>query len=105
MDDEDYIGCDGEEESCDHEDHETDILDGRRRCWRCGESWYASADDIDRELRFQSKYHEAMERYDRQQWWSDLFWSIRHPLATIHWELSKRGWFRKPVVSDDEIPF
>ncbi|GEC56820.1 hypothetical protein [Bradyrhizobium phage ppBeUSDA76-2] len=104
-DDEDYIGCDGEDVPCDHDDYDTDILTGRCMCWRCGESWYATAAEMDRELRFQSEYAEIMEREDRRQRWSDFWWAVRHPLATIHWELSKRGWFRKPAVSDDDIPF
>jgi hypothetical protein len=53
----------------------------------------------------ESEYHEAMERENRRQWWSDLLWAIRHPIATAHWELQKRGWFRKPSPSDDDIPF
>lgn len=96
---------DEDDDPCDHEDYETDILDGRCRCDRCGHSWYATAAEIDRELRFQSEYAEAMEREDRHQWWSDLWWAVRHPLATIHWELCKRGWFRKSAANDDEIPF
>jgi len=96
---------DDDDELCDHEDYETDMLEGRCRCYRCGHSWYASTEDIDRELRFQSEYAEAMEREDRRQWWSDLWWAVRHPLAQIHWELSKRGWFRKSAPTDDEIPF
>lgn len=104
MDDED-CGDDRDEDFCDHEDHDTDILSGRCKCWRCGHSWYATADDIDRELRFQSEYAEAMEREDSRQWWSDLWWAVRHPLATLHWEMQKRGWFRQPEPSDDDLPF
>jgi hypothetical protein len=95
---------DYEEDPCDHDDYETDLLDGRCRCI-CGHSWYASTEDIDRQLRFQSEYAEAMEREDSRQWWSDLLWAVRHPIATAHWEMQKRGWFRKPAPSDDDIPF
>jgi hypothetical protein len=63
------------------------------------------AAEIDAQLCFESEYHEAMERENRRQWWSDLLWAIRRPLATAHWELQKRGWFRKPPPSDDDIPF
>lgn len=100
MCDDDY-----DDDPCDHDEYDVDVLDGRCRCWRCSESWYASAVEIDAELSRQSAYHEEMERYDRQQWWSDLFWAIRHPFATLHWKLSERGWLRRPVVHDDEIPF
>jgi len=93
------------EEPCDHDDREIDILDGRTRCSRCGESWYATAAEIDAELRFQSEYAEAMEREDRRQWWSDLLYNVRYPLQAIHWQMQKRGWFRSRVMTDDEIPF
>ncbi|OAF05488.1 hypothetical protein AYJ54_00855 [Bradyrhizobium centrolobii] len=87
-----------DEEPCDHEDHETDILDGRCRCYRCGHSWYATATDIDRELRFQSEFAEAMEREERRQWWSDLYYKMTPFLRP--W----RRW-RARNQYDDEIPF
>jgi hypothetical protein len=95
-----------DDDPCDHDDHETDLLDGRCRCWHCGESWYATTEQIDRELRLQSEYHEAMEREDRRQWWSDLFYNVRHPLQAIHWQMQKRGWLsRRSAPGDDDIPF
>lgn len=93
------------DDPCDHEDAETDLLDGRSRCPRCGETWYATASEIDAQLRFQSEYHEAMERENRQQWWSDIFYNVRHPLQAIHWQMQKRGWFRQKALTDDDIPF
>lgn len=93
------------DDECDHDDHETDLLDGRCHCWRCGESWYATAEQIDAELRFQSEYAEAMERGDRRQWWSDLFHNLCHPLQAIEWQLRRRGWLQPKPISDDDIPF
>jgi|SRR6185312_1019946 len=104
MDDDDF-DYERDDEPCDHEDHDVNLIDGRCQCYRCGESWYATTAEIDEQLRFESEYHEAMERENRRQWWSDLFWAIRHPLATLHWEMQKRGWFRPRVLTDDDIPF
>jgi hypothetical protein len=97
---------DYEEDPCDHDDYETDLLDGRCRCPRCGESWYATAAEIDAQLRFETEYHKAMERENRKQWWSDTLYNVRHPLQAIHWQMQKRGWFRpRATPSDDDIPF
>ena len=63
----------GDEDPCDHEDHDTDLLDGRCSCWRCGETWYATTEQIDAQLRFESEYYEMMEREERRQWWRDLW--------------------------------
>lgn len=105
MDDDDF-DYDRDDDPCDHDDYDTDLLDGRCHCYRCGESWYASAAEIDAELRYQSEYAEAMEREDRRQWWNDLIYAVLHPLQTIHWKLAQRGWFRtSPAITDDDIPF
>lgn len=97
---------DYEDDPCDHDDYETDILDGRCQCWRCGKSWYATTEQIDAELRFQSEYAEVMEREDSRQWWSDLFYNLRHPLQALRWQLQKRGWLTpRSATTDDDIPF
>lgn len=96
MDDEDY---DREDDPCDHDDYDTDILTGRCMCWRCGESWYATGDEIDRELRFQSEYAEAMDRENRRQWWRDLYYTITAPLRPF-----RKLWARWRYP-DDGIPF
>jgi hypothetical protein len=94
-----------EDEPCDHDDYETDYLDGRCRCYRCGESWCATAAEIDAQLRFETEYHEAMDREYRRQWWDDLFYNVRHPLQALHWQMQKRGWLRPRVMTDDDVPF
>jgi len=86
----------GDEDPCDHEDHDTDILDGRCHCWRCGETWYATAAQIDAQLRFESDYYEMMEREERWRWWRDLWDRIRSFFPR------RRG---PTFSSDDDIPF
>jgi hypothetical protein len=93
-----------DEPECDHDDYETDILDGRCRC-SCGRSWYASDAQVTAEIERQRAYFEYEERENRRQWWSDLLYNFRHPLVAIHWQMQKRGWFRSRVMTDDEIPF
>ncbi len=85
-----------EEDPCDHEDREIDILDGRARCPRCGESWWATNDEVLEQVDHEARYAEYEEQENRRQWWRD------------GWETVK-SWFRwrKPsrFVSDDDIPF
>jgi hypothetical protein len=95
-----------EDDPCDHDDYDFDLLEGRAHCWRCGERWTMTAAQMDAHLRWETEYHESMEREYRRKWWDDLFWAVRHPIATIHWELQKRGWLRSArPATDDEIPF
>ena len=95
-----------EEDPCDHEDAETDILDGRVCCHRCGAQWYATADELASEHRRTVEYAEWEERENRRQWWRDFFWFILNPLSSLHWkfQLLRRRWRRGPVL-DDDIPF
>lgn len=93
------------DDPCNHEDYDTDILDGRCHCNRCGEKWIASDAEMKAAFTHLSEYHEAMERENRRQWWSDLLYNVRHPLQAIHWQMQKRGWMRQRVLTDDDIPF
>jgi hypothetical protein len=93
------------EDDCDHTDYESDILTGIASCDRCGHRWMQSLEEIEAEHRRISAYQEYEERENRRQWWSDLFYNVRHPLQAIHWQMQKRGWLRRPAVTDDEIPF
>ncbi len=95
-----------DEDPCDHEGYDTDILDGRCRCWRCGESWYATTEQIDAQLRFESEYYETMEREERRQWWRDRLWPLPE------WWEAVRSIFRRRKAApamfadlDDDIPF
>lgn len=49
-----YDGYD--EDFCDHDDRDVDILTGRASCWRCGESWWMT----DAELKHESELHAQM---------------------------------------------
>jgi hypothetical protein len=97
------------DDPCDHEDYQVDILEGRARCDRCGESWYCSDEEVLRQIEHEAAYAAWEEKENRRQWWSDALYAVRHPLAAIHWELQKRQWFGmrigKREPSDDDIPF
>jgi hypothetical protein len=52
---------DDEEDFCDCEDFDADLLEGRARCFRCGRSWWMSNDEIIREIRWQAEMIECAE--------------------------------------------
>jgi len=90
----------------DHEDYDIDILDGRGRCWRCGESWYVSNEEINAELDRQARYHDDMEREERKQWWRDRFAPLLDPIKSLkrrlfEWHLRRQF----PGHVEDDIPF
>lgn len=82
------------DEPCDHENFEVDIITGRCHCDRCPESWYASDDEIDCQIRLEAEYYEHMERENRRQWWRDLWSKVRSFF-----------WRPKPKINDDDLPF
>lgn len=95
-----------DDDPCDHEDREINIVDGRAFCWRCGEAWHATAAEIQAQIDHEADYNDHMEREERRQWWRDRLW----PLPG--WWEAARSMFRRrktaaPNVwaSDDEIPF
>src|SRR5580692_634363 len=86
------------EEPCDHEDAETDCLDGRVRCDRCGASWYATSEELAAEHRRIAEYAEWETREHRREFWRKLTLSIRWPI----FRLLERIWPRKAhKVLDD----
>jgi hypothetical protein len=92
------------DEPCDHEDYEVDILTGRCHCDRCSESWYASDEEINLQIRHEAEYHENMERENRRQWWRDLFQPIRNLTHRLYeWRISRN--FEISKGDDDDIPF
>lgn len=93
------------DDPCDHDDYDVDILEGRARCHRCGESWYCSDEEVLRQIDHEAAYAAWEEKENRRQWWDNLRYSIRHPLRVIHWQMQKRGWFQPHVMTDDDIPF
>ena len=93
-----------EPEPCDHEDHETNILDGRCWCPRCGEVWHATNEEIYRQIQHEAEYHEWERRQARREFWRKLTFPIRWPI----FRLLERFWPRKAtkVLTDsDDIPF
>ena len=92
-----------DEDPCDHEDAETDCLDGRVVCHRCGAQWYASADELAAEHRRLVEYHDWEERENRRQWWRDR----TYPVRMFVFRVLERMWPRQAisVLHDDEIPF
>lgn len=87
------------DDPCDHEDYDVDILEGRARCHRCGESWYCSEEEVLRQIDAESAYARYLEEEDRKQWWRDLFAPITGPLRRLRWR-----WKGAPKI-DDDIPF
>lgn len=62
--DEDEI-YDDEDDFCDCEDYDIDLLEGRAHCFKCGRSWWMSAEEITRELRWQASMIEEAEENER----------------------------------------
>jgi hypothetical protein len=52
---------DWEDDYCDHDDREVDILEGRWCCWRCGEAGWLDTEQLKAELRLHALQCEAME--------------------------------------------
>lgn len=40
-----------DDDPCDHESYDVDILTGRAHCFRCGEAWWLTSDQLKNELR------------------------------------------------------
>ena len=85
-----------EDDPCDHEDLEINVIDGRAFCYRCGEAWNATPEQIQMQIDHEASYYEALECENRRQWWRDLWGRIR----SIFRHPKSRDW-----VSDDDVPF
>jgi hypothetical protein len=92
-----------DEPECYHEDYDIDILEGRTYCNSCSESWYATEEQIAREIEHQREYAEWEDRQRRREFWRKLTLPIRWPV----YRLLERIWPRKAcsVLTNDEIPF
>lgn len=90
MQDDDY------DDPCDHESYDINTIDGRATCERCGESWYATDDQILSAIDAEAAYAQYQEGEERRQWWRDRWDTVK---AFFRW--------RKPnhLVPDDDIPF
>ena len=87
------------DEPCDHEDYDIDILDGRARCDRCGESWYASNEEVLAMVDHMARYAEYEEQENRRQWWRDIYYKFTAPLRPF------RRWRARRSGYNDDIPF
>lgn len=87
----------GDDEHCDHEDYDRDILTGTAHCWSCGHKWVQTAAEIEREREAQIAYDKLCDQWEREQ----------HSLRTKarNWAYRLRRWWNKPAAPADEIPF
>ena len=82
-----------EPDECDHDDYDTDLIEGRATCNKCGLRWGMSAADIQAEIDRQQLYYEQCAEQERpwnrlKLWWRDTWlvtwartrwWAWRHP--------------------------
>lgn len=52
-----YEGYD--DDFCDHDDYDADILTGRAHCYRCGEAWWLSDEQLRHEIRLAAQVYEC----------------------------------------------
>jgi hypothetical protein len=96
-----------DDDPCEHDEYEVDIVSGRCECSRCPETWSATGVQIEHEIERQRAYYEYEERENRRQWWRDLVSPIFRPWRAlkdrIHiWRLGRNF---EQSIGDDEIPF
>ncbi|NEV75619.1 hypothetical protein DYI24_00815 [Rhodopseudomonas sp. BR0C11] len=94
-DEDEYDGWD--DVACDHEGYDVDIISGRAFCWRCGEAWSVSDEELRRHAEAMAEYAEWEERENRRQWWRDLWNGLTTPIRKFTRRLSPDA--------DDGIPF
>ncbi|QRY69154.1 hypothetical protein JVX98_13425 [Ensifer sp. PDNC004] len=58
-DDDDPIYDD--DDFCDCEEYDADILEGRAHCYRCGRSWWLTDEQMRQEIRWQAEMMECAE--------------------------------------------
>lgn len=63
MDEEDDFPDDyyEDDDPCDHDDRDVDILTGRANCWQCGEAWWLTDAELKRELERQAQMWVCFE--------------------------------------------
>jgi hypothetical protein len=61
-DEDDYLDWgDDEDDPCDHEDRDVDLLAGRACCYRCGEAWWLTDKELRREIELAASMFMAEE--------------------------------------------
>jgi hypothetical protein len=83
-----------EEDPCDHEDYDVDIVSGLANCNICSADWYVGEDEIRLQIERENAYAAYQKRENRWRWCRDLWHSERSIFSR-----------RKQVEVDDEIPF
>lgn len=49
-----------DDDFCDHEDYDADILTGRAHCYRCGEAWWMTDDQLRRHIELSAQSYECL---------------------------------------------
>lgn len=98
----DYYDDDPDEELCDHDDYDADF-NGRATCYRCGHSWYLTAEQIAAEHERQAAYDEHCQKQARRERWR----ALTAPFRWAWYRVLDRVASRLAIKSlhDDEIPF
>ena len=73
-----------DDDPCDHEDYDADVLTGRAMCNRCGHAWWQTTEEIELECRRIAEYSEWVAEQERpwvrfKEWARDWWLSIRWP--------------------------
>lgn len=91
------------EESCDHDDYESDILTGDAVCWRCGHRWSMTAAQVNAEIEHQRAYYEWQLEQERP--WNRFKNWVRDCVAELRWRWQRLRPRPARQILDDEIPF
>lgn len=101
------------DDECHHEEFEID-LEGRARCDECGETWWASDDEIAHQRCMNETYDRYCRQMERRQRWREhwIKWvlvptlPLRMWLQGVAWRaFPKRRRINRFLSVDDKIPF
>ena len=83
-----------DDDPCDHQEYEADVLTGRAICNMCGHAWWLTTEELNAEHRRIAEYGEwAADQYRRERW----EWLARW------WDWLKPRWRKSPT--SDDLPF
>lgn len=97
----DYYDDDPDEDCCEHEDYEADVLTGRAFCYRCGHTWWQTSEELAAESRRQAAYAQWIA--DQEQPWFRFKDWLRAKICGLRHRLQRRS--RPTLAIDDDIPF